>query len=36
MKGDGEVGTDEIQEDKKIKGEKSDGKTKKLRTRVRV
>ncbi|XP_066366319.1 uncharacterized protein [Miscanthus floridulus] len=36
MKGDGEVGTDEIHEDKKIKGEKSDGKTKKLRTRVRV
>ncbi|KAJ1260483.1 hypothetical protein BS78_10G236100 [Paspalum vaginatum] len=36
MKGDGEVGTYEKQEDQKSKKEKSDGKIKKTRTRVRV
>ncbi|NP_001146382.1 Ribosomal L1 domain-containing protein 1 [Zea mays] len=36
MNGDGEVGTEEMQGDKKIKVEKSDVKIKKLRTRIRV
>jgi len=36
MKGDAEVSADKSHEDKKSKGEKSDGKIKKTRSRVRV